>query len=172
VGRANESMKLWESLYAAIWIVLLEFLLSMVPQGRPWVLYAHYILGLLIVGIAYANYRALRHTTVPGRLKRIVSATFSMSILMAVLGPLLVFDVGSGWRILTGVSVWNLILLVHVLTAFGIITQMAATALAYDMWEEKEFLEETRSGEQPPPRTAGAGSGPSSGWTRPGVPRP
>ncbi|MGC1583770.1 MAG: hypothetical protein WA766_19980, partial [Candidatus Acidiferrales bacterium] len=97
----------------------------------------------------YYNYHALRQTTVPVRVKRIVSATFSMAVMMAVLGPLLLFNVGASWPVITGVTVWNLILLIHVLTAFGIITQMAATAIAYDMWEEKEFLQETRPGEIP-----------------------
>ena len=73
-----------------------------------------------------------------------------MTILMVVLGPLLVFDVGAGWPVFTGVTVWNLILLLHVTAAFGIITQMAATAIAYDMWEDKEFLEETKPGDIPP----------------------
>jgi len=148
-------MKLWVALYGSIWIVLLEFLLSMVPQGRPWVLYVHFILGFVIVGVAYYNYHALRQTAVPGRIKRIVSATISMSVLMAVLGPLLVLNVGAGWPVFTGVTVWNLILFIHVMTAFGIITQMAAVAIAYDMWEDKEFLEETKPGVVPPPPTQG-----------------
>ena len=143
-------MRLWVALYGAIWVVFLEFLLSMVPQGRPWVLDGHYVLGFLIVGITYYNFRALRKTAVPGRVKRIASASFSMAILMAVLGPLLVFNVGAGWPILTGVTVWNLILLIHVVTAFGIITQMAAVAIAYDMWEDKEFLHESEPGRVPP----------------------
>jgi len=143
-------MKLWSALYGAIWVVFLEFLLSMVPQGKPWVLYGHYLLGFVIVGIVYYNYRALRQTTVPGRIKRIVSATLSMSIMTAVLGVLLLINVGSGWPVFDDVTVWNLILFVHVVTAFGIITQMAATAIAYDMWEEKEFLQETRPGEMSP----------------------
>ncbi|MGP8072382.1 MAG: hypothetical protein ACLPZM_04540 [Thermoplasmata archaeon] len=142
-------MRLWAALYGAIWVVFLEFLLAMVHQGHPWVLYGHYLLGFLIVGLAYYNYRELRRTTVPGRIKRIVFATLSMAVLMAVLGPLLVFNVGAAWSVFAGVTMWNLILLVHVTTAFGIITQMAAVAIAYDMWEDKEFLEETRPGEIP-----------------------
>ncbi|MGP8078117.1 MAG: hypothetical protein ACLQD8_03820 [Thermoplasmata archaeon] len=147
-------MRLWATLYGTIWIVFLEFLLSMAPQGRPWILYAHYGLGFVIVGIACVNSRALRQTTAPGRLKRIASATFSMSILMAVLGVLLVLGLGTGWPVFPGVTVWNLILLLHVATAFGIITQMAAVAIAHDMWEDKEFLQETRPGEVPRPSPA------------------
>jgi hypothetical protein len=144
-------MRLWSALYGAIWVVFLEFLLSMMPQWHPWVLYAHYALGVAIVGITYANSHALRATTVPGRIKRIAGASFSMSILVAIIGVLLVFNVGAGWTILNGISGWNLLILIHVTTAFGIITQMAAVAIAYDMWEDKEFLQETRPGEVPPP---------------------
>jgi len=149
-------MRLWQALYGTIWVVFLEFLLSMAPQGRPWTLYSHYALGFIVVGIAYSNYRALRATTAPGRIKRIVYATFAMSVLMAILGPLLVFNIGASWPVLAGITVWNLILLVHVTTAFGIITQMAATAIAYDMWEDKEFLQETTAGEQPRTPSAAA----------------
>jgi len=32
---------------------------------------------------------------------------------------------------------------------FAIITQAAAVAIAYDMWEDKEFMKETAPGEVP-----------------------
>jgi len=161
-------MRLWASLYGAIWVVFLEFLLAMAPQGRPWSLYAHFALGFAIVAIAYYNFDAVRGTTVPGRVRRIASATFYLSILMAVLGVPLVFNVGAAWPIVPGVSVWNLILLLHVANAFAVITQMAATAIAYDMWEEKEFLQETRPGEVPadPNRPGVRGVGPPEGSAR------
>ncbi len=143
-------MRLWQSLYLAIWVVFLEFLLSMIPFWHPLLIYLHAVLGLIIVYIAYHNFATLRATTVPGRLKRITSATFSMSILMVILGPLLFFNIGTSWPLFGGITVWNAILFIHVVTAFGIITQMAAVAIAYDMWEEKEFLEETLPGEIPP----------------------
>jgi hypothetical protein len=143
-------MRLWQSLYLAIWVVFLEFLLSMIPFWQPLLIYLHAVLGLIIIYIAYHNFAALRATTVPGRLKRIASATFSMSILMAFLGPLIFFNIGAGWPLFGGITLWNAILFIHVVTAFGIITQIAATAVAYDMWEEKEFLEETHPGKIPP----------------------
>jgi hypothetical protein len=153
------AMRLWAAFYGAIWVVFLEFILAMAPQARPFTLYGHYALGFAIVAIAYYNFVAVRATTVPGRLKRIASATLSLSVLMAVLGPPLAFNVGSAWTILPGVTVWNLILLLHVTTAFGIITQMAGTAVAYDMWEEKEFLELTKVGDVPPdPNRPGPGA--------------
>jgi hypothetical protein len=138
------------ALYAAIWIVLLEFLLAMTPQGQPFLTYLHAGLGFGIVGIAYYNFYGLRQTAAPGRVKRIASATFYLSLLMVVLGILLLFNVGAGWSVFYGLTVWNVIIFVHVVNAFAIITQMAAVAIAYDMWEEKEFLQETRPGEIPP----------------------
>ena len=143
-------MKLWGALYGMIWLVLLEFLLAMIPLAHPFLIYAHPGVGLLIVLVAYYNFGALRATTAPGRIKRIASATFSLSILMVVLGALVYFNVGSSWQILFGVSVWGAILFFHIVNAVAIITQAAATAIAYDMWEEKEFLNETRPGEVPP----------------------
>ncbi len=149
-------MRLWGVLYLAIWVVLLEFILAMIPVGQSLLVYFHAVLGLAIVLLADYNRTALRATTAPGRIKRIASATFSLSILMAILGPPIFFNVGAGWPILFGLTFWNGLVLLHVLTAFGIITQMASTATAYDMWEEKEFLQETRPGEVPPPPTASA----------------
>jgi hypothetical protein len=143
-------MRLWAALYLSIWVVFLEFLLAMIPFGQPYLIYLHAVLGLLIVAIAYSSFSQLRRTTVPGRLKRIASATFTLTLVMAVLGSLLFFNVGSGWAILYGITVWNVLLFFHVVNAFAILTQMAAVAIAYDMWEEKEFLEETRPGEIPP----------------------
>jgi hypothetical protein len=143
-------MRLWVALYGAIWVVFLEFLLAMIPFGQPYLISLHAVLAFVIVFIAYSNFVALRKTTVPGRVKRVASVTFSLAVLMAVLGPLLMFNVGAGWPIFYGITVWNAILFVHVVNAFAIITQMAAVAIAYDMWEEKEFLEETRPGEIPP----------------------
>ena len=49
-------MKLWMSLYAMIWIVLIEFLLAMTPQAPDGLLYAHIVLGLGIIGLAYYNF--------------------------------------------------------------------------------------------------------------------
>ncbi len=143
-------MRLWAALYAAIWVVFLEFLLAMIPQWQPFLSYLHDGLGFVIVVIAYLNFAALRQTTVPGRVKRIAWATLYLAVLTVFLGALVVFHVGSGWPIAFGLTVWNLLLFVHVVNAFAILTQMAAVAIAYDMWEEKEFLQETRPGEIPP----------------------
>ena len=143
-------MKLWAALYVAIWVVFLDFLLAMIPQGHPLLTYLHAGLGFVIVGVTYYNFVGLKATTVPGRVKRIAWASFYLSVLVVILGLLLLFNVGASWTLFDGITVWNGIIFVHVVTAFAVITQMAATAIAYDMWEEKEFAQETRPGEVPP----------------------
>jgi len=142
-------MRLWAALYLAIWVVFLEFLLAMIPFAQPLLTYLHAGLGVVIVALAYSNYANLRQTTVPGRLKRVSQVTLALAVLVVVLGPLLLFNVGAGWSVVGAITVWNLLLFVHVVNAFAVLTQMAAVAVAYDMWEEKEFLEETRPGEIP-----------------------
>ncbi len=143
-------MKLWQALYAMIWIVFLEFLLVMTP-GRPdWTTWIHAVAGLAIVALAFYNFSQVRTTVVPGRIKRIAKSTLQLSILMAILGVLLLPRFGETWVIpLVNVSVYGIILFVHVMNAFAIITQAAAVAIAYDMWEEKEFAKETAPGEIP-----------------------
>jgi len=141
-------MKLWSSLYLVIWIVLLEFLLGMWLNPPSVVPYLHLVLGLMIILICYHSFDLLRKTRVPGRVKRIAKASYGLSILMAVLGFLLWFNVGSDWLIL-GLSVYRGILVLHIVNALAIITQAAAVAIAYDMWEDHEFEKETAPGEVP-----------------------
>jgi hypothetical protein len=148
-------MKLWASLYAMIWIVLIEFLLAMTPGGSSVLIYLHIILGVAIIGLAFYNFSGVRNTRIAGRVKRIAQASFNISVMVAVLGAilgfLLFFDVGRAWVIpLINVSVYGLILFFHVFSSFAIITQAAAIAIAYDMWEEREFTEETEPGVVPP----------------------
>lgn len=142
--------KLWMALYGMIWIVFFEFLLAMTPDAPTALEYLHVALGFAIVGLAYYDFNGVRQTAVPARVKRIANSTLQLSVAMGVLGLLLFFNVGAGWTILFGVTVWGLILFFHVVTAFAIITQAAAVAIAYDMWEDKEFVKETAPGEVPP----------------------
>ncbi len=144
-------MKLWASLYAMIWIVLIEFLLAMTPGGSPVLTYLHIILGVVIIGLAFYNFSGIRNTRIAGRVKRIAQASFNISIMVAILGFLLFLGVGRALVIpLINVSIYGLILFFHVISAFAIITQAAAIAIAYDMWEEREFTEETEPGVVPP----------------------
>ena len=54
----------------------------------------------------------------------------------------------------TSISLFGLILFFHVFNAFAIITQAAAVAIAHDMWEDKEFVQESEVGEVPVPEKA------------------
>jgi hypothetical protein len=145
-------MKLWSALYVAIWVVLLEFLLALWPEAPFVVPYLHMVLGLVVVLVTYYCFNGLRKTRVPGRVKRVARASFVLSILMAVLGFLLWFGFGSGWNIpFVNLTVYNGILFLHVVNAVAIITQLAAVAIAYDMWEDREFDKETEPGEVPAP---------------------
>ena len=132
-----------------IWIVFFQFLLAMTPNAPAWLEYVHVGAGFIIVGLAFYNFNALRATVVPARVRRISKSTLQLSVVMGVLGLLLFFNVGANWTILLGVTVFGLVLFVHVVNAFAIITQAAAVAIAYDMWEDKEFAKETAPGEVP-----------------------
>jgi len=144
-------MELWASLYALIWITLIEFLLVMTVRGSSVLIYLHVVLGIAIVGLTFYNFSGIRNTRIAGRVKRIAKASFSISIAVAVLGALLFFDVGRELFIpLIDVSIYRLILFIHVISAFAIITQAAAIAIAHDMWENREFTEETEPGSVPP----------------------
>jgi len=144
-------MKTWQLLYAMIWIAFVEFLLAMTPTGdrRPLVL-AHIGLGVGIVVLAFVNFTRLRATRVPGRVKRIAKSTATLSLAAGVLGVLLAVRLGATWALpLVGITVYGAIAFLHVVNAFAILTQAAAVAIAYDMWEDREFAKETEPGVVP-----------------------
>ncbi len=140
-------MKLWMSLYAMIWVVFIEFLLAMTPGASIVLRYLHIVLGLVIIGLAWYNFNGVRWTSVPGRVKRIAKTTFIMSIAIGVLGLPLYF--GHTSSIFFGVTLRGMSLFLHVVVGFAIITQASAVAIAYDMWEDKEFAKETAPGDVP-----------------------
>ncbi len=150
-GRSE--VRLWATLYASIWIVFFEFLLGLWPDP-PWVVpYLHIALGVAFVGVAYYAARRLRATRVPGRVKRTANAAFGMTLVLLVTGLPLWAGLGSGGSIpVVNLSFYRLVLLVHVVLALAVITQAAAVAIAYDMWEDREFEKETAPGEVPPMR--------------------
>lgn len=150
-------MKLWQALFAMIWIVFVEFLIVMSTHVTSFVsiadplIYVHAALGFAIILLAYNNYTGVRDTTIAGRVKRTAQSTFQLSILMAVLGVILLFKGQLGWQIpVINLSLFYVLVFIHVVNAFAIITQAAAVAIAYDMWEDKEFNQETKAGEVPP----------------------
>jgi uncharacterized membrane protein HdeD (DUF308 family) len=145
-------MKLWIPLYLMVWVVFLECMLLMTPIFSIYLLYLHIAIGFVIVGLAYYNFSRLRATSVPGRVKRIARSSLQLSILCGALGILLYFRIGADWAILSGVTAELLILILHDIISFAIITQAAAVAIAHDMWEGKEFEKESIPGEVPPPQ--------------------
>jgi hypothetical protein len=148
-------MKLWSTLYAVIWLVFFEFLFGMWPDPPAVVPYLHLVLGFGIVLVTYYGFDQLRRTRVPGRVKRVAKASRDLSIVTAVFGLLLWFDFGSAWTIpVTNLSVFRFVLLLHVVLAIAIITQLAAAAIAYDMWEDREFDKATEPGEVSAPAPA------------------
>ena len=123
-------MKLWQSLYSMVWLCLFTLIaatLDVIPYKAP----VHAALGLAVLGLAFRNKAALAKSQAPARLKRISTATASISVMAAVTGalmavpPLHFLDVL--WRVL------------HLCTIVAISTQAGSVATAYDMWEEKEF---------------------------------
>ena len=142
-------MKLWMSLYAMIWIAFIEFMLEMTPGASNVLQYLHIALGLVIIGLASYNFNGVRLTAVPGRVKRIAKTTFNLSIVCGILGVLFYFGTGAASPILFGVTFGGMILFLHVVIGFAIITQAAAVAIAYDMWEDREFAKETAPGKVP-----------------------
>lgn len=147
-------MSPWKTLYAMTWIVVVEFLLGMMPDAPAIVGWAHVALGFVIVALAFVNFRGVVATNVPGRVKRTARASMQLSVALALLGVLLLADVGRDVG-LFGVSVWGLILFLHVFLAIAVLAQAAAVGISYDMWEEKEFLEWTSPGEIPAAPGAG-----------------
>ncbi len=135
------------ALYGMIWIVLVEFLLAMTPWHPQVLLYAHIVLGIFILGLAFYNFSGVRKTRVPGRVKRIAQASYNLSVALVILGILIFFDIGRNFAIPpVNISIYGILLFFHVFISFAIITQAAAIAIAYDMWEDHEFVKETEPG--------------------------
>jgi len=146
-------VRLWVALYAMIWLVVLEIWLAFTPLVPPVPLYLHMALGVGILALAFSNFSALRASTVPARVKRTARATFALCLLMAVLGAAIYLRVGSSWQIVGGITLLGGIRFLHFLNAMAILSQASATAVVYDVWEEKEFLEVTTPGEIPVSRS-------------------
>ena len=144
-------MKLWIALYMMIWVALIEFLLVMTPGGSTILVYLHILLGIAIIGLAFYNFSGVRRTRVMGRVKRIAQTSLILSVAVGIFGILIFFDIGKASIVpVINTSIYGLILFFHVVCSFAIITQAAAIAIAYDMWEDKEFLKETEPGIVPP----------------------
>ena len=145
-------MNVSASLYGFFWLAVTQILLGVsivagITVGGV-VPYLHAGIGVVILGWAFVNFRAVRATRAPGRTKRTIAATLSIAVMMVVLGALLWLGVEANVSDLGGeVSQW--IGFVHLLFALAIVTQAASTATGYDMWEEHEFEQESTPGVVP-----------------------
>jgi len=132
-------MKTWQLMYGIIWVAFFQIIIILFPIIGQWPTdFLHAGLGLILLVSSYLVNNQVKVTACPARVKRIVKATFSMSIVQSALGillfALLVLNIGEG-------LVLGFLQLLHVGVALTIITQASSSATAYDMWEEKEFTD-------------------------------
>lgn len=144
-------MKLWQRLYALVWLAFAQILVAVLLFGtEDWtigfdvLIAVHVLLGVAIVGWTQIDLRALRGLPIPDRIKRIAASTAQLAAGQFVLGIILL----AGFFVNLGVLV-PLIGLLHLVIALAIITQASSAATAYDMWEEKEFGPAQPAGQAP-----------------------
>ena len=124
------TLKLWARLYLLIWLAFAQFLVTAFSEMFG-IRYLHFVIGLAVLVLAIMNYRDLKGTSAPNRVKRISKTIPGMVAFDGLLGiPLFMFTEGTiHWAI-------NFL---HLVVSLAIITQASSAATAYDMWEEKEF---------------------------------
>lgn len=131
-------MKTWVEMYLIIWLAFLEIMLVMfLPVSYTINMIIHSILGVAILYFAYEIYHRVHLTSCPDRIKRITRVTWSLAVIQAILGIVLAIGIALSWG-----SLFSTVLaFLHVGNALAIITQASSSATAYDMWEEKEFVQ-------------------------------
>ena len=123
------TLKLWALLYLLVWVAFAQFLVTAFSEVLG-ILYLHFVVGVALLVLAIINYRDLKGTAAPARVKRISKTILGMATFDGLLGvSLLAF---------TGAIHWTINLL-HLIVSLAVITQASSAATAYDMWEEKEF---------------------------------
>lgn len=130
-------------MYAIIWAVFFDILIVLFPVIGTWPTYdLHLVVGATVLGLAYFIFARVRATSCPDRIKRITKTTFSFAVFQAFLGAalygLLSANVG-------GILV-DFVNFLHVAVALAMITQASSSATAFDMWEEKEFMQAPAAG--------------------------
>jgi hypothetical protein len=128
-------MSIWKQLYAMVWVAFLQIVIITLPRFSVYLVDAHVILGLVILGLAHYNNAQMKNTEAPNRLKRIVKSTAILATFQIVLGVILY----SNLRLNVSVPLISVVSFLHLVTALAIITQAASVATAYDMWEEHEY---------------------------------
>lgn len=135
-------MQLWQRLYGTVWLAFFSCVIIPRWTGIRIGLSMHVLLGLAMLGLTWINARSLKSMPVPARLKRIGNATVGFAVFQLLCG--LAF--GAVMHFLPGLRVAaSALRIIHVVCALTVLAQASSLATAYDMWEEKEFLE-------PPPQ--------------------
>jgi tetrahydromethanopterin S-methyltransferase subunit C len=129
-------MKLWQQLYALLWLSFLQIIVILLPGLQGALVDLHALIGFVILGLAHYNNVAMKRTAAPNRLKRTAKATAILATVQIILGLILYAGVKMNFNI---PLVVNVITFIHLAIALAIITQAASVATAYDMWEDKEF---------------------------------
>jgi hypothetical protein len=133
-------MSLWKQLYALVWLVFLQIIIIIVPRFTVFLVDAHVVLGIAILGLAHYDNALMKRTNAPNRIKRIVKATAVLATFQVILGVILYANL----RLSVSVPLVSLISFLHLVTALAIITQAASAATGYDMWEEGELAPSLR----------------------------
>ncbi len=146
-------MKLWGALYGMIWLAFVTIVVLAWPNP-PWAVPWIALLAVIAVAaLARSDFVHLRETRVPGRVKRTASASYGLAVFLAVLAALralqATFHWAATWTIL-GATPDSLLFLLELMVGLAIITQASAVAIAFDMWEDRDFEKETAPGELPP----------------------
>jgi hypothetical protein len=134
------TMSLWKQLYALVWLVFLQIIIIIVPRFTVFLVDAHVVLGIAILGLAHYDNALMKRTNAPNRIKRIVKATAVLATFQVILGVILYANL----RLSVSVPLVSLISFLHLVTALAIITQAASAATGYDMWEEGELAPSLR----------------------------
>lgn len=131
-------MKTWSAMYLLIWVAFLQILIILFPVLSSSDTYdLHGVVGIAVVALAMYAYSMVKKTSCPDRIKRISKTTAILGVVQGVLGVILF----AGIMMKFNSTFQTVILFLHVVNALAIITQAASSATAYDMWEEKEFLQ-------------------------------
>jgi len=129
------SLALWNRLYLLIWLAFAQFVLAALAEIFSFIVDIHFLVGLAVLAVAHLNYRDLKKTAAPARVKRISKST----AIMATVQPLLGLPIYAGTRMGFALPFEWVIGILHLIVALTIISQASSTATAYDMWEEKEL---------------------------------
>jgi hypothetical protein len=130
-------MAVWKQLYVMVWLAFLQIIIIVVeiPGFKQYLVYAHTLLGLIILALAHYNNVKIKKTSAPDRLKRIAKATAILATLQPILGIILLANM----MLPSGIPFIGVVSFLHLANALAIITQASSVATAYDMWEDKEY---------------------------------